>query len=163
MFTLIITFYISPGVYSVPSIGLYFQLGNQIYLPGQTINRSDIGEQPSNRSDPGFTLVCVTTNVNTACCRRSDGGNVGEWYYPNGMIVNRHINSPTGAFHRTGYQQQVRLAWIYGATVLLGVYRCEVPDEQGNIVSASIILSSKIFLKSSELYLICGLWECSRG
>ena len=141
-----ITFYISLGVYSVPRIGLYFQLGNQVYLPGQTINISDIGAQPPDRLDPGSTLVCVTTNINTACCRGRDGGNVGEWYYPNGMIVNRYFNSPSDGFQRKGYRQHVRLARSSNVTVQFGVYRCEVPDEQGITVSASIIISSKIFL-----------------
>ena len=52
---------------------------------------SDIGIQPRDRTNPGSTIVCVTTNVNTACCRKNDNnaltncttGAVGEWYYPN--------------------------------------------------------------------------------
>ena len=126
-----------------PATGLYFRMGNHIYLPGQTVIISDIGEQPGDRSDPGSTLVCVTTNVNRACCRNKDGGNIGEWYYPNGVAVNRPSNSPTDSFYRVGYVEHVRLMRLHDATRPLGVYRCEVPDEQGNISSASIIISSK--------------------
>ena len=113
------------GGYLYPATGLYFQIGNNIYLPGQTVNISDIGEQPNyyyDRSDPGSTLICVTTNINRACCRRSDGGNVGEWYYPNGTIVNRLRNSPTDSFLRVGYAEQVRLLRKHDATRPLGVY-----------------------------------------
>ena len=135
------------GGYWPPATGLYFRIGNHTYLHGQIVNISDIGEQPYyDISDPGSTLVCVTTNVNRACCRRSDGGNVGEWYYPNGTIVNRPNNSSTAAFLRIGHEQQVRLMHRSDATGPLGLYRCEVPDEQGNNVSASIIISSKKYL-----------------
>ena len=52
--------------------GLYFMFNGSVYLPGASALISDIGPQPDNRSDPGFTLVCVTVNVNTACCRNND-------------------------------------------------------------------------------------------
>ena len=45
------------------SPALYFKVGNKEYLSGQLVNITDIGGQPANRSDPGSTLVCVTTNV----------------------------------------------------------------------------------------------------
>ena len=64
-------------------------LENNVYIPGDSVPITDIGPQPGNRSDAGSTLVCVTTNVNTACCRGSDGGAIGEWYYPNGTRVPR--------------------------------------------------------------------------
>ena len=149
------------GGYLPPATGLYFQLGNHIYLPGQSINILDIGEQPGDRSDPGSTLVCVTTNVNRACCRGSDGGNVGQWYFPNGVAVNRPGNSPTDSFYRVGHEQQVRLAHRSDATGLLGLYRCEVPDEEGNIASASIIISGKkyFYIHTSELIHIYGSTE----
>ncbi len=49
-----------------------------------------------NPSDPGPSLVCVTSNVNTMCCRGIDhpgSGAVGNWLYPNGNIVIRN-NDP---------------------------------------------------------------------
>ena len=53
-----------------------------------------------NSCNPGSTLVCVTTNANTACCKSDDNnalnnataGAVGEWYYPNGSLVPCHRN-----------------------------------------------------------------------
>ena len=122
-----------------PPTGLYFMWNNAIYLPGASIPISGIGDQPNTRTDPGSTVVCVTTNVNTACCRGSDGGNVGEWFYPDGTMVPR----PSGTvmnFDRVGYTQHVRLARaVSTGTAPLGMYRCDVPDPStGATVSASI-------------------------
>ncbi len=50
------------------------------YPPGST----------DNPTDPGPSLVCVTSNVNPMCCRGSDhpgSGAVGNWIYPNGTEV----------------------------------------------------------------------------
>ena len=83
---------------------------NAIYLPGASIPITGIGNQPANRTDPRSTVVCVTTNVNTVCCRGSDGRKNGEWYYPDDTIV----PSPCGAsdFYRVCYSQRVRLARV---------------------------------------------------
>ena len=81
--------------------GLYFMLRGTIYLPGSTVLITDIGTQGGTDPDqPGGTLVCVTTNVNPLCCRRSDGDNRGEWYFPNGTEVIRGYNAAD--FYRTG-------------------------------------------------------------
>ena len=116
-------------------------LGNNIYLPGDSVFITDIGEQPVNRTDAGSTLVCVTNNVNTQCCRGADGGNVGEWFYPDGSMVSRanNIGSSTNIFARYPYTHHVRLGSVGNATGPLGVYRCDVPHgATGSIVSASI-------------------------
>ena len=84
-----------------PSVGLYFMLNGMIHSPGDSVHISDIGPHPADRSNPGSTLVCVTTNVNSACCRDRDNngvtsataGAVGEWYYPNGTLVPRTGNN----------------------------------------------------------------------
>jgi len=62
--------------------------------------------------------VCVTTNINTACCRAPDNngvtnntaGAVGEWYYPNGSLVPRPKSGYAVDFARIGHHHQVRLA-----------------------------------------------------
>ena len=47
-----------------------------MYLPGDTILITDIGSDNINdRSDPGSSLLCVTTNVNTHCRRSADNPN----------------------------------------------------------------------------------------
>ena len=50
-----------------PSTGLYFTLSGTVYLPGDTILITDIGSDNTNdRSDPGSSLVCNTTNAITS-------------------------------------------------------------------------------------------------
>ena len=133
-------YYVAP-----PPSGLYFMLGTKIYLPGGSVLITDIGEQEeSDRSNAGSTLVCVTSNVNTACCRGKDGGNGGDWFYPNGSMVLRAnaIGSAMNVFARYGYTHHVRLGIVGTPTGPLGVYQCDVPDETGTIVSASINITA---------------------
>ena len=122
-------------------------VGDNIYLPGQTVLLSVIvnttqiiGRGPEYAE---HAVVCVTTNVNTACCRNRDGGNVGEWYHPDGTIVIRRRNANLHSiFSRSGYTRQVRLNYLRHVAGSLGVYSCKVPDGQtGTIVSANITIS----------------------
>ena len=130
-----------------PSTGLYFMLRGNVYLPGDTVNITDIGVV--NGSEPngtGGALVCVTTNINTKCCRTRDGGNLGEWYFPNGTIVPRGYWSNRSDFIRSGSTQQVRLNNINGAISPRGDYECRVPDISGILHTATITMG--------ELYII---------
>ena len=98
-----------------------------MYLPGDTILITDIGSfNTDDSSDPGSSLVCVTTNVNTRCCRGSDGGSRGEWYLPDWT---RLLNSADTNFYRTRYTQQVRLNRRNNAMSPTGVFICEVPND----------------------------------
>ncbi len=131
------------------STGLYFSLDGVIYNPGSSINITDIGEQPGDRSDAGSTLICVTTNVNTECCRGADnpnGGGIGDWFDPS----NRQIPSPnalsgaTNVFTRYPHTEQVRLSIVGGTpSGPLGVYTCVVPDMNGVDVSATITITNR--------------------
>ena len=83
-----------------------------MYLPGDTVLITDIGIDVVADPNAGFSLVCKTSNVNDHCCRGADnpnGPSLGEWYFPNGIIVPRLSASPNGDFTRTGYTHQVRL------------------------------------------------------
>ena len=134
-----------------PPTGLYFELSGVIYNDGDSVLISGVGLQPATRSDPGSTLVCVTTNVNTACCRKGENngvtnataGAVGEWHYPDGNLVPR----PSGTvvdFARVGYTRQVRLARTVSDSIPpLGVYTCEVPSPSGVKFTASITLTDQ--------------------
>ena len=53
---------------------LWFVLHLELYLPGESVFFADIGKFVS-ASDPGTSLVCVTSNVNVNCCRGMDGPN----------------------------------------------------------------------------------------
>ncbi len=93
------------------------------------------------------SLVCVTTNVNTECCRGSDdpnGGGIGGWLDPS----NRQIPAPNefgganNVFTRFLFTEQVRLAIVGGTpSGPLGVYTCMVPDMNGVDVSATITIN----------------------
>ena len=112
-----------------PNTGLYFTLSGTVYLPGDTILITDIGSSYFGDSDPQSSLVCVTTNVNTNCCRGADnpnGGGRGEWYLPDGS---RLLNTPDTNFYRTRYTQQVRLNRRNNAMSPTGVFTCEVPND----------------------------------
>ncbi len=70
-------------------------MSGTVYLPGDTILITDVGDSyldgdQTNLLEPGPSLVCVTSNVNTMCCRGGDhpgSDPVGNWLYPNGTIV----------------------------------------------------------------------------
>ena len=128
-----------------PSSGLYFMLNGAVYLPGDTVLITDIGLfdfEAFYPVDPGTSLVCVTTNVNTACCRPRDGGNVGEWYLPDGTLVPRFGRAPYADFSRHGYTQQVRLNRRNNAMTPTGTFECRVPDGSGVLQSAFITLDT---------------------
>ena len=113
-----------------------------MYLPGDIIFITDIGSENTNdKSDPGSSLVCVTTNVNTHCCRSIDGGSRGEWYLPDGT---RLLNTPnTNNFYRTRYNQTVRLNRKNNGMSPTGVFICEVPNDADSTMNhtATITIS----------------------
>ena len=128
---------------SAPSSDLFFLLNGTVYQPGETVLITDIGAFV-DVSNAGSSLVCVTTNVNSKCCRTSDGGNMGEWFFPNGTIVPRNSGNEHRNFTRSGFTQQARLNRRNNAMVPLGAYTCVVPNE-GNTINhtASIIISEQ--------------------
>ncbi len=124
-------------------------MSDTIYLPGDTIPITDVGDgfpDTTNPTDPGPSLVCVTSNVNTMCCRGSDhpgSGPVGNLFYPNGTIVLGNGANQNGVITRSSHTQQIRLNRkrpdVMSPT---GVYTCEVPDESDTAIihTATIIL-----------------------
>ena len=110
-----------------------------MYESGDTILITDIGETLplSTFPDPLSSLVCITTNVNTECCREIDGQNVGEWYFPDGTIVPLGSPDSFGDFTRTSFFQQVRLN-RNTAMGPLGTYTCVVPNLEGVVFNATI-------------------------
>ena len=106
-----------------------------VYMPGATVHISSIivsfnGEDTS--------LVCVTSNVNTRCCTGADGGDVGEWFFPDGTMVPR--NDDGGGFVRFGSSQKIHLSHTTVSRRPTGNFTCRVPDGQNSslIHSASI-------------------------
>ena len=93
-------------------------------------------------------LVCVTSNVNTQCCRAigetPSGEPVGNWHFPNVSLVPRRAVAPNNDFSRTGNYQQVWLHRINNAMTPMGSYECRVPDNSGMLHTASILLQGTI-------------------
>ena len=94
-----------------------------------SLENIDDNSQPVDVSDPGRSLVCVTTEVNDQCCRGSDGDNTGDWFYPDGTIVLRQRTAGNAPFSRTGYTHQVRLnRKPNNGPFQFGIYQCIVPS-----------------------------------
>ena len=142
---------------AAPSSGLFFTLNGIVYLPGDTVLITDIGEvglegAGFGRADPGRSLVCATRNINTQCCRRRDSypsysSGIGEWHFPNESVVSsgsyyiyifRNFD-----FARRAFTREVRLERRNNAISPTGKYECRVPDEvTGELVTASITLTT---------------------
>lgn len=129
-------------VATAPDLGLYFTLNGTVYLSGDSVLITDIGEITLRTDPAGTTLVCETVNVNTHCCSSIDGpngrdGGVGDWYFPNGTVVPRNSDAQMANFTRRGFTHQVRLNRRNNAMSPTGIYICIVPGEMGN-ASANI-------------------------
>lgn len=110
---------------------LYFELNGKQYQTGSKLSIADIGTfNRENLLDPASALLCVTSEVNTKCCRGRDGGNVGEWFLPDGSMVPRNRDSPNSDFTRSGFTNQVRLNRKNDAMGPAGIYTCKVPDAE---------------------------------
>ena len=123
-------------------------LNNTIYLPGDSVLITDIGEQQlDNRPDPGSTLVCVTTNVNTNCCRDRDnpnGGTLGDFIGPEGIHITTlsNIGNASDIIYSVRHRHHLRLGRRGSPTGPLGKYECKVPVGTSTR-TAIIILSCK--------------------
>ena len=124
--------------FAATSSSLYFRLNGIVYLPESIVLITAIGD---SETDPDSSLVCVTSKVNMQCCRGSDGGNVGEWHFPNETIVPRNSGARSADFTRSGFTHQVRLNHRNNAMSPNGTYECRVPDgDSGELVNGSIVL-----------------------
>ena len=109
---------------------------------------ADIGSSRTyENNDVTNSLVCVTTNVNRACCRHIDGGAIGGWHFPNGSKVIRNSRAyyrDQQVFTRSGFTHQVHLNRRRDVMGPLGAYRCIVPEENntGVLISATIYIAS---------------------
>ncbi len=138
--------------------GLYFIFNSTEYLDGDKLPITDVGDSflhdnNTKQVDPGLSLECVTSNVNTNCCRGADhpdSGSVGNWLYPNGTIVLGNNANPNGNFTRSSHFQKLRLNRkrpdVMSPT---GVYTCQVPD----VSNTAMIHTATITL--GEIFPLC--------
>ncbi len=121
--------------------GLYFLLGPEevVYSNGATVF---LAGAPL----PG-PLVCVTTNVTALCCRSEDntnvnGGRNGEWYHDNTVVANNATSQVMGSnLYRSRDKERVNLQARDGR-IPPGLYRCDVLDEYGDNVSATLTVTN---------------------
>ena len=131
-------------VAATPTRGLYFMMGTRLLLPGESVNITDIGEQPPyDRSDNGSTLVCVTDNVNLKYCwdGESEGILIGDWIHNNQPVLS--LNNAAGltdVFVRIVYTCQLHLAAKGHPTGPVGNYTCSVPHTNGTNATATVSL-----------------------
>ena len=129
-------------------------LNNTEYLAGDTLTITDVGDSflsgsGVEQNDPGPSLVCVTSNVNTMCFSGRDhpgNGSVGNWLYPDGTTVLGKNANPNGSITRSSHIQQIRLN-RKRTVPNWSLYTCEVPDESDNdiIHTATITLGECTF------------------
>jgi hypothetical protein len=126
---------------------LYFMWNGIRISDGGSLPLVDIGQRASNE-DPGLALVCVTNDFNTQCCRGSDGGAVGDWFFPDNTMIPRGRDAlPDSVFIRTASAQQVVLNRRLN-TDMFGSYMCTVPGVNNTAsISARITLSKLLIHK----------------
>ena len=96
------------------------------------VDVNDIGEGGPDGISDAVGLLCHTNKVD--CCADdhvSDGGVLGEWFLPNGTIVNNRRNNTDSRsmdfFYRNRFQSVVRLLRV-GHPIVRGLFRCEIPN-----------------------------------
>ncbi len=118
--------------------GLYFLLGPEevVYSNGATVFLAG--------APLAGPLVCVTTNVNPLCCRRADNNNNlnGEWYHDNTVVENDALSQEMGSnLYRNRNKERVNLH-VRDGRIPPGLYRCDVLDENGDNVSATLTVTN---------------------
>ena len=119
-----------------------------------------LGVVPSNANPElhNKSLLCVTDLVN--CCR--DPHEVhGDWYYPNGSVVQYDTDGRNTAFRRNrGRNEILNGQQFYGSVRLFrrwspherGRFRCELPS------AANPTVNQTLYVYISEFYLINYYW-----
>ena len=106
---------------SLHSSGVYLALRDVHINNNSYINIRNIGQSSDN---PNGAAKCITDNVH--CCL-SQNPQLGEWYQPNGALVQG--TTSTTAFYRTrGDNGAVSLNRPSGVESPTGQFCCEVPD-----------------------------------
>ena len=133
---------------------LYFTLRGNRYEPGDSILITDIRLHDGD-AGPGYSLVCVTTDVNTQCC--TDVGDVGEWFFPNGSMVLRNFNTGSDTpIIRTGRTNQIRLNFRTRQTSPTGEYTCVVPETGSSVIQTAgirLVTGTRIGCNSAFIYI----------
>ena len=106
---------------------LGFVLDGVTYPSGSTVLRTDIGEGDA-------ALQCTTDRV--GCCSIGTA-RAGHFYFPNGEQVPTSGNDPSRTYYRNRGDGFIRLNRRSNG-VILGQFRCEIPDASGRLVDLFI-------------------------
>ena len=106
-------------IYSCNTAGLGFNLKGELYSNNSIVNITDIGSDTN-------ALYCFTNR--SGCCRGSDGGANGEWFFPDGSQIDENGIISTLDFSRNRGPSVVLLNRRNNAMEPTGFYRCEVLD-----------------------------------
>ena len=105
----------------VNSSGVYLALRGVHITNNSNINIRNIGQ---TSDDPNGALQCITDRI--PCCRRQNIRH-GEWYQPNGELVQGKF-SITAFYRNRGDNGEVSLSRPSGVIYPNGMFCCEVPD-----------------------------------
>ena len=106
-------------------------LRGQTYLNNSIVAINDIGEGDN-------ALLCVTDNPD--CCSIP----VGEFYYPDNSRIRFNSADP---WYRNRGPQVIRLNRKINVVVPTGIYRCKIPDANGNM--------QDIYIDITGMYIQC--------
>ena len=119
--------------------GVYLSLKGTVYANNSVINITEIGETDTSISPPPNSnngLQCIADRM--PCCRFG-GGQVGEWFFPDGTMVPGGSGS---AFYRNrGYNDDGTVNLNRANTNVImptGLFCCEVPDATGIVQWACV-------------------------
>ena len=88
----------------------------------------------------GFsTSVWCNTDLGT-CCRHEDGSHRGQWFSPNGVVLETYEN-----IYVVEEQQRVELRRANRTTSPTGIYRCEIPTNAVNDAT-DISVRAKVYV-----------------
>ena len=102
--------------------GVYLWLRNQFIDQNRILNFTEIGEIPDS------ALQCITDR--NPCCRNQPA-TLGEWYLPNGALV-QGSTSTTQFYRSRGDNGEVFLNRPSDTMSPAGRFCCEVPDATDN-------------------------------
>ena len=124
------------------SLGSFNFITNNTEIPITRVGENIPGGLPS--------LVCHTDL--TECCRGIDTGvegGLGEWYYPDGRVVQKNSQSRENFYRVKNAPQIVRLARRVNSPNLSrspnGSYCCVIPTTQGEMTFCANFIPSEYF------------------
>ena len=105
-------------LHSINFLGVYLALRGVFITNNSNINIKDIGQSPNS------ALQCITDRI--PCCFSQDPRH-GEWYLPNGQLV-QGTTSTTAFYRDRGDNGEVSLNRPSDVESPIGLFCCEVPD-----------------------------------